>query len=176
MLENPSRPTEETPSRAGSFVVALAADHAGLELKERIREELGRLGIQTLDLGAHSLDPADDYPDYAERVGERISQRLCDRAIVVCGSGVGVGVALNKFPGVRAAVCHDAYSARQGVEHDDMNVLCLGSRVVGVELALDIVRVFLRARFTGEERHRRRLEKVLAIEKRHLGNSRGKEP
>lgn len=149
--------------------VALAADHAGFELKERIREELRRLGIEPADLGAHRFEPADDYPDFAELVGRHVAEGKSDKAVVVCGSGVGVSVALNKFPGVRAAVCHDPYSARQGVEHDDMNVLCLGSRVIGVELALDLVRTFLQARFTDEERHRRRLRKVLEIERRNLG-------
>lgn len=128
------------------------------------------MGIEPTDLGAHRLDPADDYPDFAELVARHIAEGKSERGVVICGSGVGVSVALNKFPGVRAAVCHDAYSARQGVEHDDMNVLCLGSRVIGVELALDLVRTFLEARFTDEERHRRRLRKVLEIERRSLGS------
>lgn len=148
--------------------VALAADHAGFELKEEIRRELEGGPHTVLDLGAHAYDPRDDYPDFAERVGHEFASTRIDRAVVVCGSGVGVCVALNKFPGVRAAICHDSYSACQGVEHDNMNVLCLGSRIVGNELAKALVRTFLGAVFTGEERHVRRLEKVVAIERRHV--------
>jgi ribose 5-phosphate isomerase B len=149
--------------------LALAADHAGFELKERIRKDLeSNSQVAILDLGAHVLTPTDDYPDYAERVGTSLVEGSVDRGIVVCGSGVGVCVALNKFPGVRAAVCHDTYSARQGVEHDDMNVLCLGARIVGVSLAGEIVRAFLDTKFSAEERHLRRLEKVIEFERRFL--------
>jgi ribose 5-phosphate isomerase B len=116
------------------------------------------------DLGAHAHDPSDDYPDFARAVAEAVAGGRAERGILVCGSGVGASVAANKFKGVRAAVCHDTYSARQGVEHDDMNVLCLGARIVGVALARELAGVFLAARFTGEERHRRRLAKVLSFE------------
>jgi ribose 5-phosphate isomerase B len=148
--------------------VALAADHAGFELKEALRRELEGTSHEIVDLGAHSYDPRDDYPDFAERVAREFAASRIDRAVVVCGSGVGVCVALNKFAGIRAAICHDGYSARQGVEHDSMNVLCLGSRIVGVELAKVLVHLFLDAEFTGEDRHVRRLEKVVAIERRHV--------
>lgn len=154
-------------TRAG-LKVALAADHAGFELKEALRRELEGTSHEIVDLGAHAYDPADDYPDFAERVGLEFVASRIDRAVVVCGSGVGVCVALNKFPGVRAAICHDGYSARQGVEHDSMNVLCLGSRIVGEELAKMLVQHFLEAEFSGEDRHVRRLEKVVAIERRHV--------
>lgn len=146
--------------------IALAADHAGAELKDEL---LGRLraeqpGHQWLDLGGDGSDPGDDYPDHARALGAAIQSGDADRGILVCGSGVGASVAASKMRGVRAAVCHDAYSARQGVEHDDLNVLCLGSRVIGIELALTCARAFLAAEFSGEERHRRRLEKIRAIE------------
>ena len=146
--------------------IALAADHAGAALKDEILE---RLRIEQpehewLDLGGDGSDRGDDYPDHARALGGAIRAGDADRGILVCGSGVGASVAASKMRGIRAAVCHDAYSARQGVEHDDMNVLCLGSRVIGVELALTCVRAFLAARFSGEERHRRRLGKIEAIE------------
>ena len=148
--------------------IAVAADHAGFELKCLIYDYLGKSGLVVVDLGAHYEDPSDDYPDFAQRVAESFGSSGWDRAIVICGSGVGVCVALNKFPGIRAAICHDAYSAHQGVEHDHMNVLCLGSRIIGVELARTLVCAFLSATFTGEERHLRRLAKVTAIEKRFI--------
>ncbi len=143
--------------------LAVAADHAGLPLKEVVVDYLSRQGHQVLDLGTNSAEPV-DYPDYARAVGEALQRGQADRGIVICGSGVGASIAANKMRGIRAAVCHDPYSARQGVEHDDMNVLCLGSRVVGPDLAIELVRVFVSARFSGEERYRRRLEKVLALE------------
>jgi ribose 5-phosphate isomerase B len=147
--------------------VAFGADHAGAELKNQLLETVRALGHAALDLGGDGSDPRDDYPDYAEKVGEAVRAGIAERGILVCGSGVGVSVAANKIPGVRAAICHDTYSAHQGVEHDDMNVLVLGSRVVGSELASELVRAFLGANFSGEARHVRRLNKVKAIEERY---------
>jgi len=146
--------------------VAIASDHAGFELKNGLRPFVESLGHQVLDLGAHSEQPGDDYPDYAEAVGIALKDQRADRGVLVCGSGVGVSVAANKIPGIRAAVCHDSYSAHQGVEHDDMNVLVMGSRIVAIELAKELVSRFLNAKFSGEERHVRRLGKVKAIEVR----------
>jgi ribose 5-phosphate isomerase B len=145
--------------------IALAADHAGFEMKGHLAADLRARGHDVLDLGTHSSAPV-DYPDCAESVAAALRDRRADRGIIVCGSGAGVSIAANKFPGVRAAVCHDCYTARQAVEHDDMNVLCLGARVIGPALAIDLVATFLDAAFSGEERHRRRLEKILAIENR----------
>jgi len=145
--------------------VALGADHAGFSLKQELAAYLKGLGHDVLDLGTHNSDPA-DYPDYAEAVGEAVLNGEAERGLLVCGSGVGASVAANKLPGIRAAVCHDTYSARQGVEHDDMNVLVLGARVIGVETARELARAFLAARFSNEERHRRRLEKLKALEAR----------
>jgi RpiB/LacA/LacB family sugar-phosphate isomerase len=144
--------------------VALGADHAGFEIKRILAEHLKALGHEVVDLGASSSEPS-DYPDFAEAVGRAVRERRADRGVLVCGSGVGASVAANKLPGIRAGLCHDTYSAHQGVEHDDMNVLVLGSRVVGPELARELVDVFLRASFSGEERHRRRLAKVVALER-----------
>jgi ribose 5-phosphate isomerase B len=146
--------------------VALGSDHAGFALKRELVEALRGEGHEVLDLGTHSEAPA-DYPDTAEAVGLAVVRGEAERGVLVCGSGVGASVAANKLPGVRAAVCHDTYSARQGVEHDDLNVLVLGARVVGQALARELVGAFLRARFSGEERHRRRLEKVKALESRY---------
>jgi len=143
--------------------IALAADHAGFHLKCEVAEALRGDGYQVLDLGTHSTAPV-DYPDSAAAVAAALHEGRADRGIIVCGSGAGVSIAANKFPGIRAAVCHDTYSARQAVEHDDMNVLCLGARVIGPALARDLTTAFLDARFSGEERHRRRRDKVLAIE------------
>lgn len=145
--------------------VALAADHAGLPLKAEIAELVKSLGHEVLDLGAHQYDKDDDYPDFARYIGQSIQHAQADRGILLCGSGVGASIAANKMKGVRAAVCHDAYSAAQGVEHDDLNVLCLGSRIVGGAVADVLVRAFLGAHFSKESRHQRRLDKVLAIEK-----------
>jgi ribose 5-phosphate isomerase B len=125
---------------------------------------LRSLGHEVVDAGAHSLEPEDDYPDIARDVAGRVTGGEADRGVLVCGSGVGASVALNKVRSIRASVCHDSYSARQGVEHDDMNVLCMGARVIGEEVAREIVAAFAGARFGGEERHRRRLAKVLAME------------
>jgi len=150
--------------------IAFAADHAGAALKDALVRRLGAadLGHELIDLGGDGSDPDDDYPDFAARLGSAIRDGSADRGILVCGSGVGASVAANKMRGVRAAVCHDTYSAHQGVEHDDMNVLTLGSRVIGPEPAYECSLAFLRATFSGEPRHRRRLDKVLAIERAEL--------
>jgi RpiB/LacA/LacB family sugar-phosphate isomerase len=147
---------------------ALAADHAGFQLKEDLGKDLQAMGHEVLDPGTHDPSMPSDYPDSADAAGTALVERKAERGIIVCGSGVGVCIAANKFPGVRAGVCHDTYSARQGVEHDDMNVLCLGQRIIGTELAREVVRAFAAARFSGEDRHVRRLEKLKAIEKRFL--------
>ena len=146
--------------------VALSADHAGAPLKAELQHRLGaaNLGHYWLDLGGDGSDPDDDYPDVARAIGEAIRDGRAERGILICGSGVGASVAANKIHGVRAAVCHDTYSAHQGVEHDDMNVLTLGSRVIGPELAFECALAFLGATFSDEPRHRRRLDKVRAIE------------
>ena len=148
--------------------IAIGADHAGVPLNQAVIAELHRLGHDVADLGTHDPSQPDDYPDYATAVANEVTSGRCERGILVCGSGVGVSVAANKVPGIRAALCHDTYSAHQGVEHEDMNVLCMGARVFGPELMLEIVRAFVGARFTREERHVRRLNKVLALEKRLL--------
>jgi RpiB/LacA/LacB family sugar-phosphate isomerase len=145
--------------------LALSADHAGYELKRDLAAILSQKGHQVLDLGTHSTAPV-DYPDAAESVAQALHKGEADRGIIVCGSGAGVSIAANKFSGIRAAVCHDTYTAHQAVEHDDMNVLCLGSRVIGASLAQDIVAAFLGASFSGEARHQRRLDKVRAFEHR----------
>ncbi len=150
--------------------IAIGADHAGFTMKQDLAAQLRELGHDVLDLGAHRLDPSDDYPDFAEAVGQAIVEGKAERGVLICGSGVGVSVAANKIPGIRAAVCHDAYSAHQGVEHDNMNVLVLGSRIIGSELARELVRVYIAAQFSGEERHCRRLAKVDAIENRNLAS------
>ncbi|GIW19799.1 MAG: ribose-5-phosphate isomerase [Chloroflexota bacterium] len=152
--------------------VALAADHAGAALKDELLARLAALdlGLDLVDLGGHGEDPGDDYPDYAKAIGEAIRSGRAERGILVCGSGIGAAVAASKMRGIRAAICHDTYSARQGVEHDDLNVLVLGGRVVGPELALECTLAFLRARFSGEERHRRRLAKIAAIEAAETGS------
>jgi len=144
--------------------VAIAADHAGLPLKGRLAEELKRSGHEVLDLGTHSAEPV-DYPDYARALGWTIVRGQADRGVLICGSGAGASIAANKLRGIRAALAHDTYTAHQMVEHDDVNVCCLGARVVGAELASEIVGAFIPARFTGEERHVRRLQKLAAMEK-----------
>ncbi len=144
--------------------LAVAADHGGVPLNEIVIEELRRLGHEVVDLGGHDANNGDDYPDYAEAIGRKVSSGEVERGVLICGSGVGASVAANKLAGIRAGMCHDTYSAHQGVEHDDINVLVLGSRVVGVKLAEDLVRAFLGAKFTHEERHLRRLGKVKALE------------
>ncbi|BAM04810.1 RpiB/LacA/LacB family sugar-phosphate isomerase [Phycisphaera mikurensis] len=144
--------------------VAVAADHGGFSHKQRVVEIVRAAGHEAVDLGAHELDPADDYPDFAERVGRAIQRGEAERAILLCGSGVGACIAANKLDGVRASVCHDVYSAHQGVEHDDMNVLCLGARIIGPALLDDLVEAFLKAELAAGERFRRRLDKVAALE------------
>jgi ribose 5-phosphate isomerase B len=148
--------------------VAIASDHAGFPLKEEIRNYLAnRSELKLLDLGAFGENPSDDYPDFAIKMGDALRSSTAERGILICGSGVGVSVAANKIPGIRAGICHDSYSAHQGVEHDDMNVLVLGSRIIGEMPAREIVDRFLAATFSNEERHRRRLAKVNAIEKEY---------
>jgi ribose 5-phosphate isomerase B len=146
--------------------VAFSADHAGAALKDELLRRLGAAGLhhEFVDLGGDGSDPKDDYPDFAQRLGLAIQAGNADRGILICGSGVGASVAANKMRGIRSAVCHDTYSAHQGVEHDDMNVLTLGSRVIGPEPAYECAIAFLGATFSGEARHRRRLDKVMAIE------------
>ncbi|MCL5951244.1 MAG: ribose 5-phosphate isomerase B [Chloroflexi bacterium] len=150
--------------------VAIGADHGGFILKQAIAEQLSQLGYGVVDCGAEALNPGDDYPDFARAVGEALLRGEAERGILICGSGVGASIAASKMRGVRAAVCHDTYSAHQGVEHDNMNVLCLGARVIGDEVAKELVRAFMGATFAGEERFRRRLDKVLEIEKQATGN------
>ena len=143
--------------------IAIGADHGGYLLKGDIVALLQQAGHQVADVGAHTLDSSDDYPDFTRLVGEVIQRGEVERGIVICGSGVGACVAANKLRGIRAGLCHDTYSAHQAVEHDNINVLCLGARVVGVELAKELVQAFVRAQFSGEERHVRRLAKVEAM-------------
>src|SRR6187401_2491713 len=146
--------------------LAIGADHAGFEMKRDLAAYVAKNGHEVIDLGTHTSAPV-DYPDIAEAVAQAVRNGQADRGIVVCGSGAGAAIAACKFPGIRAAVCHDAYSARQAVEHDDMNVLCLGSRVIGASLARTLVDAFLAATFSGEERHLIRLTKIDAIESRY---------
>ena len=156
---NKAKKVEEQKMR-----IAIGADHGGFGLKSQLVQFVEELGHEVVDVGAHTNDPSDDYPDFARAVALNVASDRAERGIMVCGSGVGASVAANKVRGVRASVCHDTYSAHQGVEHDDMNVLCLGDRIVGVELARELVRAFVSARFSGEERHKRRLDKVLKME------------
>jgi ribose 5-phosphate isomerase B len=146
--------------------IVIGADHAGFALKRIIGDHLRRLGHQVTDVGTDTDAPV-DYPDFAEAVGRVVLEGRAERGVLICGSGVGASVAANKIPGIRAGLCHDSYSARQGVEHDDINVLVLGARVIGTEHARELVDRFIGAKFTGEERHRRRLEKIKTIEKRY---------
>src|SRR5215203_4555325 len=148
--------------------VAVAFDHRGVKLRDRILETLQGLGHEPVDLGTDRPEPRIDYPDKAREIGDAVRSGAAERGVLVCGSGVGASVAASKIPGIRAAICHDAYSAHQGVEHDDMNVLCLGSEVVGAELAAELVRAFLGAEFDGGERYVRRLQKLEAIERSHV--------
>lgn len=147
--------------------IVIGSDHAGFALKVAMGDVLRSLGHEVLDVGAFNENPS-DYPDFAEAVGRAVLDGKVQRGVLICGSGVGASVAANKMPGIRAGMCHDTYSAHQGVEHDDINVLVLGSRVVGVKLAEDLVKAFLSAKFTDEERHVRRLGKVKAIEARYM--------
>ena len=148
--------------------IAIGADHAGLPLKQELTPWLEAQGHELLDFGAYEFHQDDDYPDYAEAVARAVASEQAERGIMVCGSGVGACVTTNKVRGVRACMCHDTYSAHQGVEHDDMNVLCLGARIIGGELAREVVTAFLGAQFSGEERHQRRLNKLLAVERNNL--------
>ena len=144
--------------------VAVGTDHAGFDLKETVLAGIRSAGHEALELGAHEFDADDDYPDYAEAVGRAVQEGRAERGIMVCGSAVGAGVAANKLRGIRASACHDTYSAHQGVEHDAMNVLCLGGRIIGSALVTEIVAAFLSAEFAGEERFQRRLDKEIALE------------
>jgi RpiB/LacA/LacB family sugar-phosphate isomerase len=146
--------------------IVIGSDHAGFELKQIVGRLLEEQNLEVIDIGSYNTDPV-DYPDYAEAIGLAILEGRADRGVIICGSGVGASVAANKLPGIRAGLCHDTYSAHQGVEHDDMNVLALGARVIGPELARELVLAFIRANFTGEERHRRRLAKIQALEIRY---------
>ena len=143
--------------------VAIGSDHAGFALKEAVKAYLTEEHREVIDLGTHSSDPV-DYSDYAEAVGRALRENRVERGILLCGSGVGASMAANRIPGIRAGLCHDTYSAHQGVEHDDMNVLVLGGRIVGVELARELIGAFLNARFSDEPRHRQRLAKMMALE------------
>lgn len=154
------------PKRARRFRVAVGVDHGGFSLKKAVVEHLKSAGHAVLDLGTHSPHPV-DYPDYAEAVGEAVRNGKADLGVLICGSGVGATVAANKIPGIRAGLCHDTFSAHQGREDDDINVLCLGARVIGPALALEILRTWLGARFSGAERHRRRVAKVRQLEERY---------
>ncbi|HUI75211.1 MAG TPA: ribose 5-phosphate isomerase B [Candidatus Acidoferrum sp.] len=147
--------------------IVIGSDHAGFALKNAMGDLLRSLGHTVLDVGAFNENPS-DYPDFSEAVGRAVLDGKAERGVLICGSGVGASVACNKLIGIRAAVCHDSYSAHQGVEHDDMNVLVLGSRIIGVKLAEDLVKTFLGAQFTNEERHRRRLAKVHALEEKYM--------
>jgi ribose 5-phosphate isomerase B len=153
-------------TKEATMKIALGADHGGFNMKKAIATQLKELGHTVIDCGADTLDPADDYPDFSRRVGETIQRGDAERGVIICGSGVGASIAATKMRGIRAALCHDTYSAHQGVEHDDMNVLCLGARVIGDELAKELVRAFAAAQFSGGERFQRRLNKVLEIEKK----------
>jgi ribose 5-phosphate isomerase B len=148
--------------------IAIASDHAGFPLKQELLEDIAQLGHDALDLGAHNTEPS-DYPDFAAAVGGALMASSADRGILICGSGVGVCVAANKMPGIRAGICHDTYSAHQGVEHDDMNVLVIGARILGSALAFEVTRSYLNARFqASEERFVRRLNKIKAIERLYM--------
>src|SRR5262252_5430112 len=146
--------------------IAVGSDHAGFQLKQEVAESLRKQGHEVVDVGTDSAAPV-DYPDFAEKVSLAVRDGRAERAVLICGSGVGASVAANKVEGIRAAICHDTYSAHQGVEHDDMNVLVLGGRVIGPALAHELVQAFVAARYTAEERHARRLAKVLALESRY---------
>jgi RpiB/LacA/LacB family sugar-phosphate isomerase len=154
--------------------VTLGSDHAGFELKQVLADYLKQGGHELIDVGTNSTQPV-DYPDFAEALALSLLRGDAERGILICGSGVGASVAANKIPGIRAGICHDGYSAHQGVEHDDVNVLVLGARVIGTELAKELCTNFLKARFTGEERHQRRLAKILSIEQRYAADAATKE-
>ena len=145
--------------------LAVGADHGGFDLKSQIVPWLQAAGHEVIDVGAHDLDPADDFPDFAEAVGLSLTGGQAQRGVMICGSGVGAAIASNKVAGIRASLCHDTYTARQGVEHNDMNVICLGGRVIGIETAKEVISAFVDASFTHEDRFQRRIEKVTAIER-----------
>lgn len=145
--------------------IGVAADHAGFALKEQLTKELRGVGHEVLDLGAHQLDPDDDYPDFVAPLARAVAKGEVERGIAICGSSIGACIAANKVTGARAGPCSDNYSAHQGVEHDDMNMICLGGRIIGYALAWEMIQTFLAARFTGEERHRRRLKKIEGLER-----------
>ena len=151
--------------------IAIGADHAGFTLKEQLKPWLEAAGHQVTDLGAHDLDPEDDYPDFAAAVARFVQAGQAQRGIICCGSGVGASITANKVPGVRAGLCHDTYSAHQGVEHDDMNAICLGARIIGLDLSKEIVSAFLAAGFMPEPRFQRRLDKLNRVEAESLGTS-----
>lgn len=146
------------------MVIGMAADHGGFELKEKIKSILQDKGFAVQDFGAHSLDPKDDYPDFVGPLAAAVGKQQVSRGIAICGSGVGAAIVANKFKNVRAALITETYSARQGVEHDDLNIICLGGRVIGEELAKELINAFLAAEYTGEERHNRRLGKLKSLE------------
>jgi len=150
--------------------IVIGSDHAGLELKTIASTWILDRGHEVIDAGAYEYDREDDYPDFAEAAATTIKEGRANRGILLCGSGVGASIAANKVPGIRAAICHDTYSAHQGVEHDDMNVLCIGARIVEVELAKELINTFIDAQFTGESRHVRRVGKIIAIEAKHREN------
>ncbi len=151
--------------------IAVGTDHGGFPMKQTVVDELNRLGHTVVDCGAHEYDAKDDYPDFARAVAEAIQAGDAERGIIICGSGVGASIAANKMRGIRACVCHDTYSAHQGVEHDNMNVLTLGGRIIGPEVARELVRAFASARFATDARFQRRLDKVLEIEKKQMQGS-----
>lgn len=153
--------------------IVFGADHAGFDMKQDVLAFVRGLGHEVLDVGAFTGTQPDDYPDFAEALGQALTEGKADRGILICGSGVGASVAANKIPGIRAGLCHDTYSAHQGVEHDDMNVLVLGSRIIGMELAHELVKSFVSAGFSNEERHVRRLGKVKKIESRFMRTASG---
>jgi len=151
--------------------IVIGSDHAGFELKGTIVSYIQDLGHQIIDVGTNNAEPV-DYPEYAEAVGKAILEERADRGIMICGSGVGASIAVNKLPGIRAGLCHDTYSAHQGVEHDNINVLIMGARVIGIETARELVRAYIGAEFTEEERHLRRLDKLSKLEEKYRGNHR----
>jgi RpiB/LacA/LacB family sugar-phosphate isomerase len=148
--------------------IVIGSDHAGFELKSTIVSYIQELGHQIIDVGTNNAEPV-DYPEYAEAVGKAILEERADRGIMICGSGVGASIAVNKLPGIRAGLCHDTYSAHQGVEHDNINVLIMGARVIGIETARELVRAYIGAEFTKEERHLRRLDKLSKLEEKYRG-------
>lgn len=152
--------------------VAVGADHAGYRYKELLADQLRALGHEVIDLGTDGPQSV-DYPDYARAVAEAVARGEADRGLLVCGSAVGVCVVANKVPGIRAGICHETYSARQAVEHDDVNVLCLGERVIGIEVAREVTETFMNAEFSDEERHRRRLQKLRSVEREYLSPEMG---